>query len=112
MNDNIQELIIIEIAQNIDCEWDKFTINIEIDDIDGELVSSDESEIWFNEEVEEFDLTFEASEYFEQLREIMSKNDLENRYWTICDLEVLSDGAFKYKFSYEEPPRLSTLKNI
>ena len=111
MNDNIQELLIIEIAQNIDSEWDKLTINIEIDDIDGELVSSDNSEIWFNEEVEEFDLTFEASEYFEQLREVMAKNDLENRYWTICDLEVLSDGAFKYNFSYDEPPRLSALKN-
>ncbi|MFK3863683.1 antitoxin YezG family protein [Pseudoalteromonas rhizosphaerae] len=111
MNDNIQELLIIEIAQNINSEWDKLTINIEIDDIDGRLVSSDDSEVWLNGEVEEFDLTYETSEYFEQLREIMAKNDLENRYWTICDLEVLSDGTFKYKFSYDEPPRLSALKN-
>jgi hypothetical protein len=111
MNDNIQELLIIEITQNINSEWDKLTINIEFDYIDGELVSSDNSEIWFNGEVEEFDLTYETSEYFEQLREIMVKNVLEHRYWTICDLEILSDGTFKYKFSYDQPSRLSALKN-
>jgi hypothetical protein len=111
MNDDIQELLIIEIAQNINSKWDKLIINIEIDDVDGMLVSSDDSEVWFNGEIEEFDLTYETSEYFEKLREIMAKNDLENRSWTICDLEVLSAGTFKYKFSYDEPPRLSVLKD-
>lgn len=90
--------------------WDKLTVNMEIDDIDGEIVSSEESDLWVNGESKELDLTFEASEYFEKLREIMTQNDRENRAWTICDLEIQNNGQFKFTFSYDEPPRLATLK--
>ncbi len=109
MSIELQESIVREIVENIKENWDRLTVNIEIDDIDGELVSSDESDTWQGETSEEFDLTFEASEYFENLRDSMAQFDKESRNWTICDLEILSDGNYKFNFSYDKPPRLSEL---
>jgi hypothetical protein len=109
MSMQIQENLVREITANISSNWEKITVNIEIDNVSGEIVSSEESEVWDRDVPEEFDLTFEASEYFEELRETMAKSDAQNRAWTICDLEILSNGAFNFEFSYDKPPRLSTL---
>lgn len=110
MSIDIQENLVREVAGIVPETWEKITINIEIDDLDGEIVKSDESDYWVKDDFEEFDLTFEAYELFSMLRQVMAKNDATNRLWTICDLEILSDGSFEFKFSYDEPPRLATLK--
>lgn len=41
----------------------------------------------------------------------MKELDSEGRAWTILDINVDSKGDYNFKLSYDEPPRLTKLKN-
>ena len=94
MSIEFQKNVVQEVAGLVGPGWEKITVNIEIDDVEGD----------------ELRLDIVARNSFKKLREVMAQNDKENRAWTICDLEIQNDGQFKFKFSYDEPPRLATLK--
>lgn len=107
---DLQENIIHEIVGVLPNHWEKVAINIEIDSIDGEIVISPKSKYFIQGNIHEFSLEIDATDGFEELREEMKKNDAQHSAWTICDLEILNDGTFNYKFSYEEAPRLASLR--
>lgn len=107
---NLQESIIHEIAEILPVHWDKVTINLEIDLVDDEIVISPKNEYFIKDKSHELRLGIDITDSFEELREAMKKNDVQNSAWTICDLEILSDGTFNYKFSYGEAPRLASLR--
>lgn len=110
MSVQMQENIVKEVLDLAPAGWEKITVNIEIGDIDGDTVVSPKSKYFIKNEGHELRLGIDATDCFEELQEIMKKNDSENRSWTICDLEILNDGTFNFKFSYNKPPRLSNLK--
>ncbi|MBZ9560087.1 MULTISPECIES: immunity protein YezG family protein [unclassified Modicisalibacter] len=105
-----QETAIQEIALLAPHKWDKIQLNIEIDDIEGELVISPKGTFLIDDESHELRLGVDATNAFKELRKVMTQNDREGRAWTICDLEIQNDGQYNFKFSYDEPPRLATLK--
>ena len=103
----LQESIVKEIAAKISESWEKIILNLEIDMVHGELVTSPQGEYFLNREGNELRLNIDIRDLFKELREEMSAG---SGYWTVCDLEILSKGAFEFKFSYDEPERLSKLK--
>lgn len=110
MSIEFQKNVVQEVAGLVGPGWEKITVNIEIDDVEGEIVVSPEADVWYDGSADELRLDIVARNSFKKLREVMAQNDKENRAWTICDLEIQNDGQFKFKFSYDEPPRLATLK--
>ena len=109
MSIHLQENTVQAVAILAPSGWSKIVVNIEIDEVDNELVLSPEG-LYFNGTVSnELRLGIDATDCFEELRESMASNDGQNRYWTICVLEILSDGSFEFKFSCDPPPRLSAL---
>jgi|SRR5690554_5068904 len=110
MSIELQESAVQEVASLAPPGWDKIHMNIEIDDVDGEIVVSPKAKFFIGGVPSELRLGIDATDAFEELREVMAKNDNENRAWTICDLEIQNDGQFKFHFSHDEPPRLATLK--
>lgn len=111
MSVNLQGDVVQEILLLASHKWDKIQLNIEIDDIEGELVISPKGKYFIGDELYELRLGVDATNAFKELRKVMAQNDRESRAWTICDLDVQNDGQYDFKFSYDEPPRLATLKN-
>jgi hypothetical protein len=109
MSIQLQETTVQEVASLAPLGWNKIVVNIEIDEVDGELLVSPEGLYFVGNDVHELRLGIDATDCFEELRESMADKDCLNRFWTICILEILSDGAFDFKFSYDIPPRLSAL---
>lgn len=107
---HLQKSIIHEVDGVLPDHWDKVTINIEIDFVDDEIVVSPKNKYFIKDKSYELCLGIDITDSFEELREMMKKNDAQHSAWTICDLEILSDGTFNYKFSYGEPPRLASLR--
>lgn len=110
MSIQMQENTVQEVVNLAPEGWEKVEINIEIDDVDGEIIVSPKSKYFIDGKAHELRLGIDATDCFEELREDMQKSDSQNRPWTICDLEILSDGTFNFKFSYDEPPRLAELR--
>lgn len=106
----LQEKIVIEIANGFDSRWDSICVNIEIDDIDDEVVQSEMSFVFYDGIKEEFDLENEVYDLFEELRNQMYHSSSDGKLWTICDLRISENGEYKFLFSYDAPPRLSSLK--
>ncbi|MGP5326831.1 immunity protein YezG family protein [Vreelandella titanicae] len=110
MSVELQKIAVQEIALLVPQKWDKVQLNIEIDDIEGELVISPKGKYFIGDELYELRLGVDATNAFKELRKVMAQNDRESRAWTICDLEIQNDGQYNFQFSYDEPPRLATLK--
>jgi len=110
MSIKLQESTVIEVASLAPAGWSKITVNIEIDDVDDELVLSPQAFYYNGDSRHELRLGIDATDYFEELRQDMAENDGNNRAWTVCDLEINPDGKFNFRFSYDEPQRLSALK--
>lgn len=108
---DIQQEIAQEVVSRIANEWDKIVLDIEIGSVDGETVRSPRAFYYFSDEKEQFSTGFGVGELFENLREKMAEADKENRKWSICYLEIESDGQYVFKFSYDQPPRLTELQN-
>jgi hypothetical protein len=102
----LQEKIVHEVVGLVESPWEKIMVNMEIDNIDGERIISPEADFWMDGIANELRLDIDTRNCFKELREVMAKNDVERRAWKICDLEILSNGIFNFKFSYDEPPRL------
>jgi hypothetical protein len=47
---------------------------------------------------------------FEELRNEMYNSNINGKLWTVCDLEISENGEYQFLFSYDAPPRLSSLK--
>ncbi len=109
MTTSLQKEIVQEVLALVSENWDRITANIEIDDVDGEIIMSPKSNYFVEGQSNELRLGIDATDCFEELREKMARN--ANQPWTICDLEILNNGAFKFQFSYDEPPRLAKLRN-
>lgn len=106
----LQEKTVVELAEIAPDNWDTISVNMEIDEIDGETVMSPSAELVFDNETVELELTIDVTDCFEELRTAMKQGDSAGRAWTICNLKVDSDGNYNFDFSYAEPPRLGALK--
>ena len=109
MSIEIQQDIVKEIAYSIQENWEKISLNLEIDSVHGEIVMSPKGKYFTNGEERELRLNIDITDLFEDLREKMSAG---SGYWTICELDILSNGDFKFNFSYDEPERLAKLKRV
>jgi hypothetical protein len=108
MSFELQESTVSGVVSLIKDDWTRITVNIEIDGVDGELVVSPDVSVFKSKEEQQISLGIDAIDCFEELRESMSQ---EGEAWTICDLKILNSGKYTYSFSYDEPPRLTKLKN-
>jgi hypothetical protein len=124
----IQIEIIQLIAKSLRGNWNKVTCNVEMGDVSGSETISALCHIWLGDKKEQIFPNAELNMKFRQLRSEMAKNvtnsnssliskfiklnkKVENKVWTICDIELNSEGKYQFDFSYEEPPRITKLKN-
>jgi hypothetical protein len=111
MSLELQKEIVQGIVNSVSSKWDRITADIEVDEVYGESVMSPDYRFHNKEESIQFDTDMETEELIEDLRDIMQKNDSTQSYWTVCYIEVDPSGGYSFKFSYDEPPRLTKLKN-
>jgi hypothetical protein len=111
MFSDLQVELVQELVSGISSDWEKLTVDVEIDDVDGEAVVSPNGDSFYKKKSEQLRFNIDVVDLFEELRDKMGEADPNNQKWTICYLEVGSDGAYTFKFSYDEPPRLTKLKN-
>ncbi|WP_445363545.1 hypothetical protein ACJJIQ_02040 [Microbulbifer sp. ANSA003] len=106
----LQKNTVYEVIDLAPKDWINISVNIEIDEIDGEIVLSPSGSVLVPDGDKELDLGIDATDCFEELRQSMADVDSGNRAWTICDLNISNDGEFEFGFAYSTPPRLSMLK--
>lgn len=111
MSIEIQKEIVQGLADSVNSKWDKITADIEIGEVSGETVMSPDYRYHIKKESIQFDADMETEELLEDLRELMKENDPTQSHWTVCYLELDSRGKYSFKFSYDEPPRLTKLNN-
>ncbi|MEO1109824.1 MAG: hypothetical protein AAFX90_18070 [Pseudomonadota bacterium] len=105
----LQEAIAHKLISELPDEFDRAEVNIEIDTIDGDLVLSPDGDVHIGGQSEQIRLGINLRGLFKELRFEMAAAQPNTRPWTICDLLVDNTGAFKFRFSYETPPRLAKL---
>ena len=106
----LQQQIVIETVQSIDGDWQSILVNIEIDELEGDTVSSPFAEYQRDGLAEEFELSIEATELFEQLRTLMATHVAPFQPWVSCDLTIDVAGATHFSFTYGKAPRLAALQ--
>lgn len=111
MSLELQEKIVTELVSSINSKWDRVTADIEIDEVSGELVMSPDCRYHLDNKYTQFSTDIELDELFEELRDTMREHDQNNKAWTVTYLDVSPSGKYSFKFSYDEPPRLTKLKN-
>lgn len=114
MFSELQTEIIQELARLVENKWDIISVNVEIDEVDGELVTSPYAVFirkkLFKKKTEQFRLNIDIVDCLKRLRSSMAGDEPEKKAWKICQIEVQSSGKYNFSFSYDEPPRLATLK--
>lgn len=108
---NEQIEIVKSIARSIPEPWDGISINVEIDDVKGSETLSEDGDYCFEGKTEQLFLSVESERLFREMRKKMAENDSENRFWTVCNLKITSDGNYKFEFSYGKTDRINKLKN-
>ena len=111
MLSKIQTEIVQEVVSCISSEWDKVNMDVEIGLVKGDLVTSPKAYFNFGEKREQFSINYDAVLLFEELRESMQEKDSEHRAWSVCYLEIESNGQYVFNFSYDAPARLTKLQN-
>ena len=106
---NIQNQIVVSLAELISIPWNAAFADIEIDDIDG----FQNEDGFFNTLAKVEDgwketsimIPRSCSRLFGELRNAMSLE--EGMKWTVCTVEFNSAGKYRYSFSYDSPPRIN-----
>ena len=111
MFSKLQEKIVTKLISSINSKWDRVTADIEIDYVCGEIVMSPNFRHYNGNEYTQFSSGIEITDLFEELRNLMKEYDQHNRAWTVIYLEIDYKGKYLFEFSYDEPPRLTKLKN-
>jgi len=104
-----QDDLVRALASSIPDEWDLIKVNVEIDEVHGEIVVSPDGDYFLGDKGEQLRFKIDLIDLFKGLRELMGKQNTQK--WTVCYLNVSSDGKYEFKFSYDQPPRLTKLKN-
>ena len=108
----IQELqieIVKAIVNSVSQQWDRITFNIEAGDVAGSETLSEDGDAWLNGESDQIFLDYATELLLRQLRKEMAAGDPDSRCWSVCDIEVTSDGRYSYDFSYDAPKRITEL---
>jgi hypothetical protein len=104
---DMQNQIVVSSAGAIQDKWDAAVVNMEIDEIEGELKQNCICLFFKNRQDkcvrDSFLLPHECYELFISLREATANPDK----WTICNLEIAADGVYEYQYSYDPPKRLN-----
>lgn len=110
----LQTEIIQEIARLVENKWDIISVNVEIDKVAGDLVTSPDAVFvqkkLFKKKIEQFRLNIDVVDLLKKLRNSMAGDEPEKKAWKICQIEIQSSGKYNFSFSYDEPPRLAALK--
>ena len=101
--------IVKVIASSIRKPWSRIVFNVEVGDVDGSEIVSGLGHFWIEENKEQMFLSGFACQLFRDLRSLMKDNDSRDRAWSICDIEISSDGKYNFQFSYDAPKRISEL---
>ena len=111
MSNELQVEIVKAVAKSVSQSWDRITLNVEIGDVCGSETVSEDGDAWLNGKNEQIFLDYATERLFRQLRQVMGENDSESRCWTVCDLEIMSDGRYNFEFSYDAPKRITELNS-
>lgn len=104
----LQERVVVEAMRAAVEGWNKIVINYEIKDVAGEIVQSNAFFCYF---ADKKDLVFDAPDVDEALKKLSLFMSDSGKVvsWQIADLEINSDGEYKFDFSYDEPPRITKM---
>ena len=106
----LQNRLVFSAVNGIDDKWDVAVFNVEVEELEGAvsvnclaLYFVRKDNIWNRYS---FRLPAECHELFEILRDSAT-----GEKWSICTLEVTTDGRYEFKYSYDTPPRSNGIRN-
>lgn len=104
---DLQDRLVLSVSHAIHGEWDTAVVNMEVGEIQGELRQNciclafrRQQGDWVRDS---FLLPRNCYALFVSLREQMAGSGV----WTVCNLEICSDGRYKFHFSCDLPKRLN-----
>ncbi|WP_370981216.1 hypothetical protein [Agaribacterium sp. ZY112] len=106
-----QIALLQDIVDLVEDDWESIGLNVEIDEVDGDLVISPSCYYSIGDKRNRFKLSADVCDSLESLRSTHKSVNKDNTAWTICDIKIADDGNYSYEFSYNTPPRISKLRS-
>jgi hypothetical protein len=110
---DLQNNIVLTLANGVNFAWDYIVVNFEIGNVDGDRMENALAMAFTRDgkllKEENFLIPHQCYEPFVKLYEAMENTG--KKPWGSCTLEIESSGRYRFFFSYEAPKRLNGIRD-